>query len=484
MDRYRRLLGNTMWLSAAGGLSKILSLFAVRAATAGLTQQAYGETDLLFQTANLMLPLLSAGMAEAIFRFALDRPEKRRRVFAAGMKITCCLALLLLPLFFGVGHLLLPLLSRTQPLPRQGLLLFCFSLSACLQSNCAQYVRACGHTPLYAAQIVLNAAAGVSLQCAVLLMTRSPVGYILSVSAANLLTAAFLFCYARLWRELRGGCMAEPSADKPFEIGRRMLRYGLPLVPSAMAVWLIHLCDRLMLTSARGAAENALYAVASKIPALFLTAVGIFCQAWQYAVMTDGGQAHARFYSRVFPVYGALSLCGGSFLALCARPAVLLLGGARYAPAAAMVPPLLCGAVCAGAASFLLSVCLLRGNSRIALYSVLTGALCNAALNALLIPRLGGVGAAWASCGGYLVILLLRALYVRRALPFSFRPIGTVGGFCLLLLQAAAGERPRIALLCFGAQLALQTPPLLRAVRHLLAARAARTPARGFGQTK
>ena len=85
-----------------------------------------------------------------------------------------------------------------------GALLAAFILAARVHALCAQFIRAEGHTTLYAVQGLLNTALYIALN--VLFLTVfcwGVMGYLLSTVAADCLSALFLICRERLWRQLR-----------------------------------------------------------------------------------------------------------------------------------------------------------------------------------------------------------------------------------------------------------------------------------------
>ena len=92
-----------------------------------------------------------------------------------------------------------------------GALLAAFILTACVHALCAQFIRAEGHTTLYAVQGLLNTALYIALN--VLFLTVfcwGVMGYLLSTVVADCLSALFLICRERLWRQLRPAPRAAP----------------------------------------------------------------------------------------------------------------------------------------------------------------------------------------------------------------------------------------------------------------------------------
>lgn len=65
--------------------SKVLVFLMVRFYTEHLSPADYGTADLITQTANLLIPLLSLGITDAVFRFVMDETEDAAGVFTEGL---------------------------------------------------------------------------------------------------------------------------------------------------------------------------------------------------------------------------------------------------------------------------------------------------------------------------------------------------------------------------------------------------------------
>ena len=112
--KYKTLLSNTFLISLGTFGSKLLTFVMVRFYTGVLTPADYGTADLIMQTANLLLPLVSLGITNGVFRFALDRKEQRRSIFTIGFYTILLGSLVLLAA--------LPLLSNSDSLREYTLL--------------------------------------------------------------------------------------------------------------------------------------------------------------------------------------------------------------------------------------------------------------------------------------------------------------------------------------------------------------------------
>ena len=73
MDKYKKLVSNTVIFAIGTFSSKLLVFLLMPLYTRVLTESDYGVVDLLMQTGNLLLPLVSLGINNAIIRFGLDK---------------------------------------------------------------------------------------------------------------------------------------------------------------------------------------------------------------------------------------------------------------------------------------------------------------------------------------------------------------------------------------------------------------------------
>ena len=69
MNRYKKLLSNTVLFAVGTFSSKALVFLLMPLYTAVLSTQEYGTVDLIMQAGNLLLPLVSVGIINSIVRF-------------------------------------------------------------------------------------------------------------------------------------------------------------------------------------------------------------------------------------------------------------------------------------------------------------------------------------------------------------------------------------------------------------------------------
>lgn len=458
--KYKTLLSNTFLISLGTFGSKLLTFVMVRFYTGVLTPADYGTADLIMQTANLLLPLVSLGITNGVFRFALDRKEQRRSIFTIGFYTILVGSLILLAA--------LPLLSNSESLREYTLLIGVYTLASCLHSLCAQYIRAEGKTALFAVQGIINTALVIGFNITFLLVFRMGVfGYIMSVVAADGICTLFLVLREKLWKLW----LPKPEG----QLWNAMLRYSIPLIPATIFWWITSVSDRYMVAYFLGTDANGLYAVACKIPTVLTLLSTIFMEAWQFSAIqeaTGDREVHIRFYTQVWSAFLAVMVMAGSVIIVLCRLEIRMLSTQQYYEAWRYIPTLSMAMVFSAFSSFMGSVYVVTEKSRLSLWTALWSALANIFLNFLLIPRIGIQGAAIATLASYVLCFAIRAVTSRRLIPFTLFTPRLIGSGLLLAIQSllcftANPGAPFFQMACLLLLLALNRKPFVLTIQQL-----------------
>ena len=423
-NKYKTLLSNTMLISMGTFGSKLLVFFMVRFYTGYLTTSDYGTADLITQSANLLLSVVSMGITDGVFRFAINHVKHRSRVFTIGL-YTITLGGLLL---FAI----LPLVGLVPTLKPYLWLIGLYIMASCYHTLCAQFIRAEGKTALFAVQGMINTVLVIGLNILFLAVLHMGIlGYVLSIVLADVFCALLLFIREKLWRYV----MRNPG----WAYWKEMLLYSIPMIPATVFWWITSVSDRYMVTGFISDSANGIYAVSYKLPTILTLVSGIFMEAWQFSAVAEsvGDQReHTRFFSRVWCAFQAVMFLAAAGITALAKPAVKLLAAPSYYEAWVYVPVLSAAMVFSSLVSFLGSVYMVEKNSMRTFLTAMVGAVLNIILNLILIPGpLGVQGAAIATCASYFVVFLIRAADVRRFIPFKLYTLGIVENCLILTVQ-------------------------------------------------
>jgi O-antigen/teichoic acid export membrane protein len=215
--------------------------------------------------------------------------------------------------------------------------------------------------------------------------------------------------------------------DRP--LFRQMQRFGLPFVPSGLALWAIDFADRFFLLKLKNAAAVGLYSVGVRVSTailLLLIAIRTAWPAFAYSIKDDSEAKRTYGFVLTYVLYVA---CWVSLaLSLLAPWIVRALTTPAYYAGARVVPLLVFG----GTAFIAYNVMTIgTGRAKQTQFNWLVtglGAVVNVALNFALIPPFGMMGAAAATVAAYVVMFLgitVRSQQVFRV-PYQWRRIALV----------------------------------------------------------
>jgi O-antigen/teichoic acid export membrane protein len=260
--------------------------------------------------------------------------------------------------------------------------------------------------------------------------------------------------------------------DRP--LLRQMNRFGMPLVPAALALWAINFIDRLFIAQFKSQAEVGIYSMAVRVASVIVFLMTAFQLAWPafaYSIRDDGEAK--RTYAFVL-TYLLFVTCWISLALGALAPWIVdVLGTPKFARAAEAVP-LLAFATAAYSGYSVLAIGI--GRARQTQFNwIVSGAaaVVNIVLNVILIPPYGMIGAAIATLVAYAALFVGMWLNSRRVYPVAYQwrrvlSIAAAGGG----LTAIAWLLPESLPLAIG--LVLVYPLVLGALGFYLPAERAR----------
>ncbi|HEY7158883.1 MAG TPA: lipopolysaccharide biosynthesis protein [Gemmataceae bacterium] len=203
---------------------------------------------------------------------------------------------------------------------------------------------------------------------------------------------------------------------------RGLLRFSLPLMPGGLCFLLMHHGDRFFLLRYCDMDDVGTYALGYKLA----QAAGMFSLAPLYMVWSAHMYKVARdldaprMFGTVFTRILAGYLLAALGLALFQEEVVALLGGAPYASASAVVAPVLLAYFCQSAASLMDAGLYVRRRTGLKLGVTLVTTAVMFVLYAVLIPRYGSRGAAFATLIGFVFLAVCTWAVTQRVFPVRY----------------------------------------------------------------
>ncbi len=431
-------LGKHSVIYGLGGLvSRILAVLLLPLYTRYLSTSDYGQIETLIAAVTVLTIVLQLGISSAFFRFYFDAEDDagRRLVLRTSFWFTMAMATLGLVV---VSALATPLAEWLFGDAGAANLVRASAVALWAQMNYLQLTalfrveeRSVAFVLASLANILVTVGATVLL---VVVLDKGPLGVIVGNFTGTLLVYLALLGYRREQLGLQ--------LDRP--LLRRMNHFGLPLVPSALLLWVTNFSDRFFLVKLTDTSEVGLYSVGVRVASAMVLLLTAFRTAWPafaYSIKSD--DEAKQTYAWVLTYLVVIATWIATALTLLAPWLVAWLTTPQFASASRVVGPLAFAAVSFGG-YIVLAIGIGRAR-RTQFNWVITGAAAavNIALNLTLIPPYGMMGAAIATVAAYTVMFAGMAWWSQRVFPVSYQwrrvLTGAAAGIALAVLGKVVG---------------------------------------------
>jgi O-antigen/teichoic acid export membrane protein len=412
MSEYLRRLATTgAAYTASSVLSKLIAVALLPLYTRYLAPADYGAAEVLFAGVVAASIVVRLGVIEALLRFYYQAGEDPNRVvstsFAALFWGASAGALLALPFAGSISEALLD--TREPGLVRIAIGgLWVLTLFEYLLTLFRLEERARAYFLTTVANVLVTIPVTVAL---VVGADEGARGLLLGSYATGAAFVALLLVLHRRRLSL--------AIDPPL-LGR-LLRFGFPTMPAELSLYSLNFIDRVILVRYAGLAEAGLYALAVKFGQAVNVLVRGFQLAWPPLAYSIRDDDEAR---------RAYALIVTWFVACCAFVVTGMWLLSRWIARALAAPEFFdsfeaVGLISTGVtlyALYMVLVVILGRTGRTGFNFPATAAatVANVALNLVLVPPLGIVGAGLALVASYLVVLVMMYAFTQRLFPVPY----------------------------------------------------------------
>jgi len=412
----KRLAKHSAIYGLGGLVSRLLAVLLLPLYTSYLTPKDYGRVETLVALTAILVTLLRAGISNAFFRFYFDSSETaaRLRVLRTSFWFTMTTATLGLV----AGWIFAPWIADLLNLgPNQDGLVRAAFVGLWAQLNYEQLTalfrveeRSTAFVAASLANVLLTIATTILL---VVVFDEGALGVIVGNFTGTLIVYLALLGYRR----------EQLGLEFDRELLRRMNRFGLPLVPSGLALWTLNFSDRFFLAHLKGQDDVGRYSIGVRIASAMVLLLVAFRTAWPafaYSIEDDREARRTYGFVLTYLLFIAcwLSLALGVLAPWLVR---LLARDPAFWPGADVVAPLaFAGALWGGYTVLAIGIGRMR---RTQFNWVITGsaAALDVVLNLLLVPRYGIHGAATAAVSAFALMFTAMALYAQRIYPVPYQ---------------------------------------------------------------
>jgi len=420
----KRLVKHSAIYGLGGIVSRILAVLLLPLYTSYLGPKGFGKIETVVALTTVLVIVLRLGISSAFFRFYFDSPDPDRRTLVVRTSFWFTMTMATAGLIAGFA--LATPIAHALRLGDDPWLVRAAFVGLWAQMNYEQLTslfrveeRSLQFVYASVANVLLTVGATVLL---VIGLHKGPTGAVVGNFIGTLAVYIVLLAYRRYQLGLQ--------FDR--QLFRQMNHFGMPLVPSALALWAINFIDRIFIAQFKGQAEVGVYSVAVRISSAIVFLMMAFRLAWPaFAYSIEDDREAKRTYS--FVLTYLLFVCSwvSLTLSLLSPWLVDVLAPKHSFHRASEAVALLAFGSAAYAGYTVLAIGI--GRARQTQFNwIVSGlaAIVNVVLNVILIPPYGMMGAAVATAAAYAALFLGMWLNSERVypVPYQWRRVVTLAG--------------------------------------------------------
>lgn len=393
----KKFITNTFWLTIGKFGTSLIAFLLVPLYTRFLNPAEFGFVDLLVVTIVFFVPIITCQTGDAIQTFILKKDKDVKVVFTNSI-----IVFISVWLFSWIFY---PLVIKVF---KQSTLLIYFLILLQGASNLLFYLNK-GMDRLKNTTIasVIESIFLLILMFYTLSFLKLGIkGYLLSLFLSKIILFSVYFVISPLWRYF------SLSAFSVKEV-KIILIFSLPLIPNMIGWWINNVSDRYMISYFLGMESNGIYAIGTKIPSILSVFATILISSWHITALQNYEKKQGVFFKSLGYTF-SFSFLIVALLIILFRNMIfhVYVSSDNYIGALDVLILLTLGAVLSAISSFFGVVYLGEKQTKYAAYTTAIGGVLNLGLNFLLIPSFGIIGAASSTFASFLVVAVLRYIYV------------------------------------------------------------------------
>lgn len=288
MSKGKELVKNTGILFIGKISTQFVSFLLLPLYTAKLSTEAYGTLDLYTTVANILIPILSLQLEQAVFRYLLTAEEDECKVLSSTTVYLILASFVMMIIYIPV--------TRIVSIEYAGLVLTYYIVY--LFSTVIQQVpRGYGNYPLFTLVSFLSST--VSIVFSVLFICAFNKG-IEGILTARIISGLFVIIFTAVCSGIINKIKLRYFS---WSCLKSMARYSIPLVFNQLGSWVVNYSDRVIIIAILGVNMNGIYAVASKFFSLITSITNIYNIAWTESVTKAlNDKDRNNYYNKIFSI--------------------------------------------------------------------------------------------------------------------------------------------------------------------------------------
>lgn len=419
--KYKYFLKNLSIFTISNFITKLLMFLTLPLYTSILTSKEYGTIDMITTTVNLAMPILTLCITEAIIRFTIEENTNRKQILLNSLNIAF------------KGYILLLIASIVAwiiGIELKILIIFnIYYLVYTVSSLLTYYLKGLERIKIIGWASVIRVITLILLNCLLLLYLKlSVVGYYVSLIVSDIIVI-IIYIYNLKKNKVVG------NDEKNTTLKKEMIKYSKNFVLNSISWWINNASDKYILLLFYDLDITGIYSVAYKIPTIIEFVQAIYSQAWQISAIKEYNKKNSvEFFSNMYKIYNIIIIFTVCLILIFLKVISRILFAKEFFIAWKYVPFLLLAILFGALAGFLGSIYAANKDSKMYAKSTAIGAMTNIILNFLLIPSMAAHGAAVATCISYVIVWILRLIFMKKYMVLKINLKKDVTSYLLILV--------------------------------------------------
>ena len=413
-SKFGNFIKGSAILVLANMMIKAINFFLLPLYTKYLTPTELGISDAITNVTAILLPILMLGLDSAFSAFYFDErtEEHKHKVFNPSL-VTLIIA--------GIVPFIIAIFSRDislwlfgtekhQILVAVALITISFNL---WYTPYALYARMENRMFLFA---MVNVSAS-------LLMIGSNIVFVSVMhlgAFALILSSAIVQLFQMLaYLVFMPKLFKYQEYDK--QLLNQMIKYSIPIIPTAIAAWFLNLSDRYIILHYFSAAEVGIYGIGARFSSvLSILSNAVFTAYTTFAFDKKDDEDAKYQYKRVLGFYYMILMITCIFVTMWGKEIIALMSNSAYGAAYLLLPGLLFGQVMYGVSVIVGYGLSFEKKTNYIFAANVIGAVLNIVLNFAFIPNFGVEAAAYTTYVGYFVMAILLYVFAQKFYPCDY----------------------------------------------------------------
>ena len=392
-----------------------IGLFMLPIYTNRFSPEEYGVLGIITVTGSVMVTLFSMGMHRGRFRSYYDYTDEniRKKLISTALLILLISSMTLIP----IGLLLSPTLSnfffQSAEFSKHFLYMFIISSFGILNTIPFIIFRAKKKSTKYItyqlSQLVFT------ILIIIYLVVVLEIGILGVLIGTAIATGIFtLLLYHAIRKDISFGFLPDEF--------KKMLKFGLPLVPANLSVFVFASTDRYFLNFLSTGDELGLYVLGYNfglVITILLAAPLTLVWSPMYLSMKDDSNIN-EFQKKGLTYVVMVAFFLFIALSLLSKEILIIFTGEKFWGAYAVIPIIILTYSLWSVTKVINIAIIVKRKTGASVIIFFIGALINIGLNFLLIPKFGMMGAAYATLITYCIMLVALFLYNHKLMPVAY----------------------------------------------------------------